>query len=134
MTTSRIIVAQALLASTDLRAKVDNRIGAASSFNQQSKKPLVAIRAHTGFPGAKRIGLREYVQVWAHDDPGNYETIDEILTICRTTLEALQPSVALGEFLEARWVETGVDLRDDLMDTIARYSRFQLTFSRREVL
>jgi len=134
LSTSRIIVAQALRASPELRALVDNRIGAASSFNVQSKRPLIAIRAHTDFPGAHRIGRREYIQVWAHDTPGDYETIDNILTICRQVLEAIQPSVALGEFLECRWVETGVDLRDDVMESITRYSRYQLTFSRREVL
>lgn len=134
MSSARIIVFQALRTSNELAAIVEDRIGAASRFDKQSKRPLVAIRAHTDFPALGRVGRREYIQVWAHDDPGDYETIDNILVICRDAIEAVQSSVALGPFLEARWIETGVDLRDDVMESITRYSRFQVTFTRREAL
>lgn len=129
MTTARIITAQALKNSVEVRALVGNRIHAASSVNKQSKRPLVAIRAHTDFPAQRRVGARGYIQVWAHDDPGDYEVIDQVLAACRTAIEAVPHS---GDFLEARWIETGVDLRDDVMESITRYMRFQFTFSRRE--
>lgn len=131
MQTSRKLVFQALRNSVELKTLVDDRIGAASSFNKQSKRPLVAIRAHTDFPVARRTGRREYMQVWAHDDPGDYMQIDEILRLCRVAIEATIP---VEDFLEAKWIETGVDLRDDVMESIMRYSRYQFTFARRETL
>lgn len=128
--TARVAVYRALIDSVDLRALVEDRVGAASSFNKQSERPLVAIRSHTDFPVAK-VGRRQYIQVWGHDDPGDYMRIDEVLRLCRVAIEGIVP---VDDLLEAKWIETSVDLRDDVMDSIARYSRFQLTFARREML
>jgi hypothetical protein len=132
VTTPRIITAQALKGSAELVAIVGNRVFSASAVNKQMKRPLVTIRSHTDFPAVRNVGQRGYIQVWAHDDPGDYERIDQILDLSRTAIEAVQPSVVLGPFLEARWIETGVDLRDDVMESITRYMRFQFTFTRRE--
>lgn len=132
---SRVIAFDAFKGSAAIRALVDDRIGAASSFNKQSKRPLIAIRAHTDFPVVgeqeRSLGRREYIQVWVHDDPGDYLQIDQILRLCRDALEAVPH---FDDFMSAKWIETGVDLRDDRMESIMRYSRFQFTFARREAL
>lgn len=134
---SRVIAFQAFRNTPDLVELVEDRIKAASSVDKQMKRPLIAIRAHTDFPpagsshGGRSFGRREYMQVWAHDDPGDYQRIDQILRLCRDALETVDP---FDDFLEAKWIETGVDLRDDRMESIMRYSRFQFTYARRETL
>lgn len=92
-------------------------------------RPFVTYRMHTGFPLEGGLGQREYCQIWANDDPGDYLRIDDILTECRIALEALAHT---GAFLEARWIETGVDLKDSDMGTINRYIRLQFTGTLRE--
>lgn len=114
-----------LLAVVGDDANGDPNIHQASSLTVTPPRPFVTFRMHTDFPLRPRgTGAREYIQLWAHDDPGDYTRIDDILSHCRDALEAAAHS---GTFLEARWIETGVDLKDDVMHTITRYMRFQLT-------
>lgn len=125
---------QGLKGSTELQAIVGDRIIQASSLveGKVPPTPFLTYRMHTDFPrpiGGK-IGRREYCQIWANDEPGDYLRIDNILDICRRTLEALPHA---DDFLEARWIETGVDLRDQDMGTINRYIRLQFTNTLREL-
>lgn len=136
----RKLLFQAMRNSTDLMQIVDGRVFQASRLGILGpdgsiftggvpERPFITYRMHTDFPVGGGLGRREYSQVWANDDPGDYETIDEMLRLVRRAVEAI-PSQA--DFLEARWVETGVDLKDDAMGTINRYIRFQMTGSLRE--
>jgi len=120
----------ALVAWVPLDPLVGPRVFEASSVDSHTMKPFIVIRMHTSFPVRPAIGARHYAQVWAHDEPGSYLKIDNILKEVRKAVEAAPPS---GEFLEARWIETGVDLRDDGLETITRYCRFQLTQTLREL-
>lgn len=126
----RKIIFDALRLWAPLDALVGERIYEASSVDAHTQKPFIVVRMHTGFPVRPAIGGRHYAQVWAHDHPGSYLKIDAILIECRRAVEALPPS---GDFLEARWIETGVDLRDDGFETITRYCRFQMTQALREL-
>ena len=92
-------------------------------------RPFVTFRMHTDFPLNRGLGRREYCQIWANDEPGDYMTIDEILRLCRLAVEGIPSD---KDFLEARWIETGVDLSDQAMGTINRYIRFQFTNTLRE--
>lgn len=133
---SRLILARAMTRSAEVREPLEEngvlRIYQASSITAESpvpKTPFVTYRMHTHFPLNRGLGQREYSQVWCHDDAGDYARIDDILGRIRRAVEAY-PSE--GEFLEARWIETGVDLKDDVMGTITRYIRFQHTATLRE--
>lgn len=136
----RKLLFQAMKNSTDLQEIVKGRIFQASRLGIHGpdgaiitdgvpERPFMTYRMHTDFPVGGGMGRREYSQVWANDDPGDYETIDEMLRLARLAVEAIPPQ---ADFLEARWVETGVDLKDDAMGTINRYIRFQMTGSLRE--
>lgn len=125
-------VYNALSAWAPLDPLVGQRIFEASAVTVSTKKPFIVIRMHTGFPVERSIGGRHYVQVWAHDIPGSYLKIDSILTECRKAIEA-SPNTGADGFLEARWIENGVDLKDDVLETITRYSRYQLTQALREL-
>lgn len=124
MASHRETVYKALIEWPGLAPLVEDRIYEASSIDKHYKRPLLAIRMHTGFPVQARLGRREYVAIWAHDDTGDYMQIDSIHEQVRLALESITPS---EKFLEARWIETSVDLRDDFMESICRYQRFQLT-------
>lgn len=119
------------LKSSPVNDLTEGRIFEASAINKQKKRPLVGLRMHTEFPVGRRTGSRQYLQVWAYDTPGDYLRIDEILKHARDAIEAIPHQ---EDFLEAVWIETGVDLRDDAMEAITRYSRFQFTYARREAL
>lgn len=124
---------QALSTYAPLLELVEDRIIEASAIGTKlwpgvPERPFVTYRMHTNFPVAG-VGRREYCQIWANDDPGDYLRIDEILERCRQAMEGLAHH---EDFLEARWVETGVDLKDDAMGTINRYIRFQITGTLRE--
>lgn len=138
----RAILYKAVSESADLAEIVEGRVFQASSLGIHlpdgqiitdgvPERPFITYRMHTDFPSPMggKIGRREYSQWWANDDPGDYLRIDEILRLIRLAVEAIPPH---GSFLQAVWVETGVDLKDDAMGTINRYIRFQATGTLRE--
>lgn len=130
--TNRTRLFKALGDSAEVTALVGDRIFAASSLDESTStpgRPFVTYRMHTDFPLNRGLGAREYVQIWANDDPGDYMRIDRILKACRRAIEAIPSD---QDFLEARWIETGVDLADAAMGTINRYIRFQFTNTLRE--
>jgi len=125
------IIVPALKAYAPVTDIVKKRIYQASSIDHHPERPFLVLRKHTRFPIASSIGDREYLQLWAHDEPGSYTThIDPVLEAAAVCLEHI---VLTGLLLEIRWIETGVYLRDDQQDTITRYSRFQLTSARRSL-
>jgi hypothetical protein len=77
-------------------------------------------------PSALRARTRS-VQVWVHDEPGDYHVIDQTLDRVRQVLEG---AVHSGPFLEMRLTLRSPDLFDDLLKTIMRYSRFDAVFTR----
>lgn len=129
--TNRTRLFKALTESSAVMDIVEGRILAASSIDQNTdiERPYMTYRMHTAFPVGRRIGGREYGQVWANDDPGDYMRIDRVLRAAKLAIEAL-PSET--DFLEATWIETSIDLADSAMGVINRYSRFQFTNTLRE--
>ena len=67
------------------------------------------------------------VQVWCHDEPGDYYRIDQVLDRVREVLEATPHQ---DDFLEIRLSFKSADLFDDLLKTIMRYSRFDAVLAR----
>lgn len=63
------------------------------------------------------------LQVWVHDNPGDYLAIDALLEEVRKVLEAAPSS---GKFIQARFLEHSEDLADPEMGTILRFSRYLL--------
>lgn len=77
----------------------------------------------TAGPSVLRARARN-VQVWAHDDPGDYGKIDEALDRIKLLAESMPSS---GGLFEGRWVEGSPDLEDPEMKTICRFARLQFT-------
>lgn len=77
------------------------------------------------------MGARS-LQVWAHDEPGDYERIDQILRRVRTLLTTVSAENAGSpdEWVsEIRWERFSDDLSDEDAVTIARNSDFTITGS-----
>ena len=71
--------------------------------------------------------LNTQLQVWAHDEPGDYTTIDDILARVKEVLESQGNS---GDFLSAEWLDGSEDGFDDATGTIMRYDRYTIVQSR----
>lgn len=67
---------------------------------------------------------RQFAQVWAHDEGGDYDRIDAGLEAVKAALVGSEPDSTV---MECRWIETSRDLRDIDFGTITRYHRYLLT-------
>lgn len=117
----RALAYDTLSALGDLTAIVDDRIF--SAYDEVPATPFVVIRVGNSTPGLKNLTYREYFTIWAHDAPGDYSTIDQILDICRPALVGLSNQ---GNLFEVNWIENSQDLPlDPLTGTIGKFSRYQ---------
>ena len=129
----RKVVFQALRSDPELSTLIGDRIwmrGSTVDGIPQTETPYIVYnfngRFRTG-PSALKA-TRHTIQVWVHDDPGDYFRIDQILDRVRAALESVEAGNPVG-FLEIRFFETGPDIWDDLVKHIVRYSRLQATTS-----
>lgn len=96
--------------------------GVYSTYDETPPTPFLVVRMGNDRP-ANMVGRREFFQVWAHDAPGDYATIDSLLAHARNVLEALPNQ---GSLFEVAWIENSSDLPyDPLTGVIGRYARFQ---------
>lgn len=95
--------------------------------------PYIVYNLGQGFnkgPSALRARTQS-LQVWVHDEPGDYYRIDTILERAKVVLEAVDAGDPVG-FLEIRHVETSQDLWDNLLKHLVRYSRLGATLTAQE--
>ena len=116
-----------LESSTALDQYVEGRIWQNTAIEHVPEfKPFVLYRY-----GARTSPLRgdddvaifsQIVQITAHDYPGDYSQIEEILEVVRGLITpSTQPTVT--------WLDDSEDLRDDDFGTILKWSRYQLTYT-----
>jgi hypothetical protein len=124
MATRRQLIYEALIGWGPLMAIPDltpAKVIQASRMVNIPEPPFVTFRMHHALQHQGRIGRRDFVSVWAHDEPGDYMRID-------TMIEQINLAVqAIGHGFE--WFEESVDLQDDDMHTITRNTRFTITSS-----
>jgi hypothetical protein len=129
----RKVVFRALRADPEITSLVGDRIwqrGSTPDGIPPGETPYIVYHMGERFgagPSALRAS-RQTVQVWVHDEPGDYYVIDQILARVKFVLEAVEAGNPHG-FLEIRFLQTGPDLWDDLVKQIVRFSRLQATMS-----
>lgn len=129
----RKVVFQSLRADPKITELVGDRIwqrGSTVDGIPPEKVPYIVYNFGERFgagPSALRAS-RQSVQVWVHDEPGDYYVIDQILAQVKLVLEAVEAGDPDG-FLEIRLLETSPDIWDDLVKHIIRFSRLQATLS-----
>jgi hypothetical protein len=94
-----------------------------STFTPPNKKPFLVIRMGLDQVDKYPIGSHtQNFQLWAHDEPGDYHQVDQILAEARAAL--LSAARETG-FFEFRYLETGPDTEDDQLGTIVKFARYQ---------
>lgn len=94
-------------------------------------KPALVVRWGTATPAVgERTATRwtgagtQTLQVWVHDDGGDFARIDAIIDRIRTVLSGLVgvPGASGERLIQADWAGDSGDLRDDGYGTITRHS------------
>lgn len=129
----RVKVHQLITAESSVMDLLPGGVHQGSSLeNVPTLKPFLVHRFANEVPEIKDAGqtlaMRQQCTLWVHDDPGNYENIDEVLAALTTLLEAA--SSDLSGFMQAEWLFTSDDLRDEEMGTIQRFIQWQITSRR----
>jgi hypothetical protein len=112
------------------------------SIDTPQVRPLIVLRWQASNPGFITVQggsalsnwpiNQKIVQVWVHDNPGDYARIDESLNRLRAILTSVE-GVNVGspnEWIHAIvWEGDSDDLSDDMLRTITRNAQFRLTGS-----
>lgn len=128
----RALIFQALVADPVLNGL---GINSASSFaidvDTPQTRPFLQIRWGQNQIGLKNTAVsRRTITVWAHDEPGDYSTIDAILARVKALLPTLDgQSNGSGHLVSAEWTGDSEDLADDGHGTITRNASFTLVGS-----
>ena len=102
---------------------------AASSItddNRPANPPFAVMRY-----GVRSIGMgqakRSVLEVFVHDEPGTYETVDKILDRLHSRLDGAEHlSDEDSEVVSVKWFSTGGDLFDAGFRTIVKTATFDL--------
>lgn len=111
-----------LRGDAELAGLVGTRIHQANTLDRTPATPFLIFKLSTETPRA--VPARNTLsQVWAHDTPGSYVRVDQILDRVKAVLEGQGNS---GDFFKAEWLDDSEDLFDDGNNTVTRFSRYQL--------
>jgi len=98
--------------------------GAGAMTGHPGAVPFLVLRFGPDESRAGRAAREGECAVWAHDDPGSYLRIDEVLAAVRVALDA---PVSEAGAVAVEWQGMSGDLSDDQLDTITRNASYRLT-------
>ena len=101
------------------------------SLDTPQVRPLIVLRWQNVVVGLGSVNQR-ILQVWVHDQPADYERIDQTLKRLRTLLgsiEAVRIDGGAAGLHTVIWEGESDDLRDVEVGTITRWAQFRLTGS-----
>jgi hypothetical protein len=101
------------------------------SVDTPQVRPFMILRWQSVAVGIGPVNQR-LLQVWVHDQPADYERIDQTLRRLRTlfgSLEAVRVDGGDAGLHTVLWEGDSDDLRDDEARTITRWAQFRLTGS-----
>lgn len=95
------------------------------------------LRASEPIPGLRDKMSRWPYMVWAHDDPGSYLRVDQMLEAVRGRLGSLSYPITAEtdglRILEMIWNDDSEDLQDDGFKTAVRWSSYTAMTRKLEV-
>lgn len=119
---------QLLASDEEITSIVGDRIFQASAVDQAPPRPFLIYRLGgvVPVPGSETGAVT--AEVWAHDDPGSYVQLDNLLRAVKRLLRGTTHySGAPGERIATtRWESDSTDLFDDGYRTNTKYTRFTL--------
>lgn len=118
------------VADAPLMALLPGGIHSARGFDQvPDDKPFLVNRFSTSTPDLmdenKPIAGTQYVWVWAHDEPGSYLRIDDVLDRVKFVMSGRRGTPGSGIHV-VRFVGSSDDLFDDQMGTVCRFDRYTI--------
>lgn len=98
----------------------------AGDMDSPEGRPFINLRWSVTTPGMGGVDFRQVV-IWVHDEPGDFDRIDQIIRRIKDILSAMvgQPH-AYGYLNQAEWLGDSEDLVDDGHGTITRTTSFRL--------
>ena len=128
----RALIFQALVSDPTLNSLgIDSASSFAIDVDTPQTRPFLQIRWGRTEIGLKTTAVsRRTITIWAHDLPGDYTKIDQILARVKALLPGLEgQNNGLGYLLSAEWTGDSEDLADDGHGTITRNASFTLVGS-----
>ncbi len=89
--------------------------------------PFAEIKMSGWLPGIGPLRRRR-LEVWVHDQPGDYDRVDKILEYVRQVLDGAEhrKGASGAEIVRCEWKSDSPDLDDDGYGTITRMSAFEI--------
>lgn len=100
--------------------------GAGSLKGSPAKKPFLVLRFGPKVRRRQEGPYSRTLEVWIHDEPGDYMQIESLIPLVRAQLEG---QVALPGAVSCEWSGDSSDLADDGFNTITRNTLFVLVGS-----
>lgn len=104
---------------------VGSVFGAGAVGTRPESKPFVVIRM--GPTQYNSFWSAANVQIWVHDEPGDYGRIDQIIDRCKSVLNRKTVDRLGG--IVSEWTGDSTDLADDGYGTITRNTSYRLVTS-----
>jgi diadenosine tetraphosphatase ApaH/serine/threonine PP2A family protein phosphatase len=106
---------------------IESIYGSGSIEQTPSQKPFIVLTFGVEqvelSDGEQPSATSQYFTLWAHDNPGDYQRLDQILSASRMAL--VGPVVGAGAIC-AKWMGDSGDIADDTYGTIVRNSEYRL--------
>ncbi|MET0416547.1 MAG: hypothetical protein ABW022_11060 [Actinoplanes sp.] len=126
----RALIFQAIIADpTIVGAGIDGDNSFAGDVDTPEYRPFLQLRW-----GRNDVGLdvvtRRTLNIWVHDEGGDYGRIDAIISRLRALLPTLEgQDNGSGHLMAVEWTGDSEDLTDDGHKTITRFTSFSLVGS-----
>lgn len=118
---------QSLITVDPIRGYIGDRVYQTGTMAIEKPRPFIIARFGLVNDVAWRDGpTSQTVELWVHDEPGDYNRIDQIISLAKSAWHALPNE---ENFLESRFVSTTPDLQDPELSTIFRVARFMWALS-----
>lgn len=108
-----------------------DRIFLTHGLDTPQERPMIVMRWLNTSPGMGPVN-RRLLQVWIHDEPGDYDRIDRCLQHVRDAFDELvgMYTGTAGKWLsQVDWQGNSDNLDDDEVGTFVRYGEYMLTGS-----
>lgn len=102
----------------------------AGDIDTPEPRPFLNLKWGTTNPALKGAAQQTTLVIWVHDNPNDYERIDNICRRLRVLLPSLVGMQDVNDYVsQIAWTGYGPDLKDDGHRTITRQANFTLNGS-----
>ncbi len=85
-------------------------------------RPFIVLRFGAESPTEVKPATDQSLEGWVHDDPGDFQRINEVLGVLKVVLQ----SMSGGDIISVVWTGNSEGFPDDSLRTITRYGTYRL--------